>query len=609
MSANMILNKAVPNRPFLTMCRYNAPYWRAYAGAVFLGFVFLLLGLAMPLVFRAIVIAFETGQMTRGKMWNCFYLLVLIAVGTSFSRYWERILIGRASRKFEFDLRNDYFRHIQTLSQEFFHRTKTGDVMARATNDLNFVRMVIGFGIRGAIDLFRIPFSVALLLYLSMKLTVVLAFAFPIATVCSYFIMVHTRKQARIVQEHFSDITSLAQENLAGARVVKAYDASEREIGAFSTESEVYARENLKVTALRGLMGPLMIMTIRMMQVFVIWQGGIMVMHHDMSSRIVWENGWLAVQTAEFSLGDLMGFVTCLMMVSGSLASLGMITTIYQQGAVGMNRISEILAETPDIHDGEQTDMAITTLRGGIQFKNVTFHYGSMPVLRNVSWEIPRGQTVAIVGPTGSGKSTILSLVTRQYDPTDGQVLLDGVDARQVPIRVQRASMALVPQDTFLFSNTVKSNLTVGRPEATEEEMMDACRIAQFDETLSGMEEGLETLLGERGVNLSGGQKQRLTIARALIQDPVILLLDDALSSVDTRTEERILQGLKNVMATRTSVVVSHRVSTVRHADLILVLDDGEIVERGTHDELLAENGLYADMCERQALEEELEEE
>lgn len=609
MSANTILHRSVPDRPLLTMCRYNAPYWKAYTAAVLVGFVFLLVGLVMPLVFKAIVDGLEDGVMTRAKMWNYFYLLVLIAVGTAVARYWQRILIGRASRKFEYELRNDYFRHVQSLSQEFFNRTKTGDIMARATNDLNFVRMVIGFGIRGAIDLFRIPFSVALLLHLSMKLTTVLAFAFPIASLCSYFILKYTRRQSRIVQEHFSGISSLAQENLAGARVVKAYDATEREIGAFSKKSGIYAHENLKATAIRGLMGPLMMLTIRMTLVFVIWQGGLMVMRHDVTSQIVFENGTLAILTTELSLGDLMGFVVCLMMVSGSLASLGMITTIYQQGAAGMNRISEILAETPAVHDDEHTDTAITNLRGGIQFKNVTFEYDSKPVLRNVSWEIYPGQTVAIVGPTGAGKSTILSLVNRQHDPTEGQVLLDGVDARRIPIGVLRSSMGPVPQDTFLFSDTIRANLTVGRPEATEDEMMKACQIAQFDETLSGMENGLGTLLGERGVNLSGGQKQRLTIARALIQNPIILLLDDALSSVDTRTEERILQGLKDVMSTRTSLVVSHRVSTVRHADLILVLDDGEIVERGNHQELLLENGLYADMYERQSLEEELEDE
>lgn len=609
MSAATLSHRSVPDRPFLSMCRYNAPYWKAYTVAGILGLIFLVVGMLMPLILKAVVDGLDTGDMTRARMWNYFGLLAVIGLVTALTRFWERLLIGYASRKFEYDLRNDYFRHVQGLSREFFNRTKTGDIMARATNDLNFVRMAIGFGVRAGVDLFRIPFTLAMLLHFSIGLTGILAFAFPIAWVCSYFILKYTRRQARIVQEHFSGITSLAQENLSGARVVKAYDAGDREVKAFTKKSDIYARENLKAAAIRGLMGPLTMIVIRMTLLISIWQGGLMVMRGDVTSQIVIENGWLAIRENPWTLGDLMGFNAYLMMVSGSLAALGMVTTIYQQGAAGMNRISEILAETPTIFDGEDTDTEITSLRGGIEFKNVTFKYGSQSVLRDVSWEIHPGQTVAIVGSTGSGKSTILSLVTRQYDPSEGQVLLDGVDARHVPLAVLRTSIGLVPQDTFLFSHTIRSNLTVGRPKATDEEIMRACQIAQFDETLLEMQDGLETLLGERGVNLSGGQKQRLAIARALVQDPAILMLDDSLSSVDTRTEERILQGLKSVMAARTSVVVAHRISTVRYADLILVLDDGAIVERGSHDELLAHGGLYANMYERQALEKELEKE
>lgn len=351
-----------------------------------------------------------------------------------------------------------------------------------------------------------------------------------------------------------------------------------------------------------------MAMALRVTLVSALWQGGLMVMRDESTLRIVVENGWLAVRTTPFELGDLMGFITCLLMVSGSLAAFAGIAIVYQQGAAGMNRISEIMAETPAVCDGEQTDTAIVALHGGIEFRDVAFAYHeSQPVLKRISWKCEAGQTVAIVGSTGSGKSTIMALLTRMYDPQKGRVLLDGVDAREVQLKVLRTSIGFVPQDTFLFSDTIRANLTVGKPEATEEKIMEACRIAQFEEALSGMDDGLDTLLGERGINLSGGQKQRLTIARALIQDPAILLLDDALSSVDTRTEERILRGLKDVMATRTSVIISHRVSTVRHADLILVLNEGEILERGTHLELLTKGGLYAEMYDRQLLEEELE--
>lgn len=609
MRSNLVAHRALQGRPLVTFCRYGAPYWKSFLTAMVVGFVFLTVGLAMPLVFRAVIDLFDTGNMTRVLLRNYFFVLALIAASTAVARFCQRMLIGRGSRKFEYDLRNDYFRHIQGLSQEFFHRTKTGDIMARATNDLNFVRDFVGMGLMGVVDLFRIPLSLGLLMHFSIRLTVAVMLAVPIASFFAYFILKWTRRQSHIVQTLFSGITSLAQENLAGARVVKAYNIADREVAAFRKESEVYARENLKLTAIRGSVGPMMMMVIRVSMVLALWQGGLMVMRDETTSRIVLENGWLAIQTAQFTLGDLMGFLVCLLMVAGSLSAFAGIAIIYQQGAAGMNRISEIMAETPAVDDSDRTNTAISALHGGIQFKDVAFTYESQPVLRNISWECQPGQTVAIVGHTGSGKSTMMSLLTRLHDPTEGQVLLDGADAREVPLGVIRASMGLVPQDTFLFSDSIRNNLTIGRPEATEAEILAACSIAQFDEALAGMEDGLDTLLGERGVNLSGGQKQRLTIARALIQDPAILLLDDALSSVDTRTEERILRGLKDVMATRTSVIISHRVSTVRHADLILVLDEGEIRERGTHDELLAKHGLYAKMYDRQLLEDELEEE
>lgn len=601
-------HRAVPNRPLLTLCRYSTPYWKSYTGAVSVGFIFLAVGLAMPLVFRSIVEGFEAGTMTRALLWKYFYFLSLIALVTAVARFFQRILIGRASRKFEYTLRNDYFRHIQSLSQDFFSRTKTGDIMARATNDLNFVRDFIGAGLMGLVDLFRIPFALAVLMHFSIKLTLAVALAIPVASLCTYLILKWTRRQATIVQELFSGITSLAQENLAGARVVKAYDITNREVAAFNKKSEVYAHENLKLVAIKATIGPLMAMALRVTLVVALWYGGLMVMRGDSTSQVVIQNGWLAIQTSPFSLGDLMGFIVCLLMVSGSLAAFAGIAVVYQQGAAGMDRISQIMAETPAVHDSDETDSTITSLRGGIEFRDVAFSYDSVPVLKNVSWKCQPGETVAIVGHTGSGKSTMMSLITRLFDPVEGRILLDGEDARRVPLNALRTSMGLVPQDTFLFSDTIRANLTVGRPDATEEAIMEACRIAQFDGVLSDMEYGLDTLLGERGINLSGGQKQRLTIARALIQDPAILLLDDALSSVDTRTEEQILRGLKNVMASRTSVIISHRVSTVRHADLILVMDEGEIRERGTHDELLDQDGLYAEMYERQLLEDELEE-
>lgn len=606
----MIANMAVPGRPLLTLCRYNAPYWKAYLIGVLVGCIFQAVGLAMPIVFGAVVDDFDNRVMTRSMLWNYFYLLVLIAAVTAVARFSQRMFIGRASRKFEYDLRNDYFRHLQGLSQEFFNRTKTGDIMARATNDLNYVRDVIGAGIMRAVDMIQIPLSLIVLMYFSIKLTAVVLVVIPVASLFIYGLLKITRRQAHLVQSLFSGITSRAQENLAGARLVKAYDIAGREVQRFDRESEVYARANFKFVAIKASVMPILTLAFRVMLVVALWQGGLMVMRGESTLRIIVEDGAVAIGSAPFELGDLMGFITCLLMISGSLLGFALIAIMYQQGAAGMNRISEIMAETPAVCDNAQTDSTITTLRGGIKFEKVDFAFGdSQPVLRSISWACEPGASVAIVGPTGSGKSALMSLLTRTYDPTSGWVLLDGVDARRVPLKTLRGSTGLVPQDPFLFSDTIRANLTVGRPEVTDNEIMEACRVAQFDETLSGMDAGLDTLLGERGVNLSGGQKQRLTIARALLQDPAVILLDDALSSVDTHTEEEILKGLKNVMATRTSVIISHRVSTVRNADCILVLNEGQIAERGTHEELLTQGGLYADMYNRQLLEEELEDE
>jgi ATP-binding cassette subfamily B protein len=322
---------------------------------------------------------------------------------------------------------------------------------------------------------------------------------------------------------------------------------------------------------------------------------------------VIWRGGVMVIDGA-LALGDFMGFIVCLMMLIWPLVEFGWVLTLYQRGAVSMNRISEVFAEIPSIRDGERTRRDIQAIAGSVVFDHVSFAYEDRKVLDDVSFEIPAGRTAAIVGPTGGGKSTIVSLIARTHDPTSGCVLIDGVDAREIPIAVLRRAIGYVPQDTFLFSDTIRANLTFGRPGAPGEVLDYACEVAQFSETAAGLEKGYETLLGERGVNLSGGQKQRLAIARAIVCDPRILVLDDALSSVDTHTEERILDGLRDVTAARTSILISHRVSTVRHADEILVIQDGRIVERGGHAALLAQGGVYAQMHARQQLEDELEE-
>ncbi len=584
--------------PFRSILRYNRPYWKEYLAGASLSAVYVLVGLAMPLVIRAVVASFEDGSMTVRRLFAYFSGLLAVAIATGFARYWERILIISASRKCEYDLRNEFFRHIQRLSQEFFHRTPTGDLMARATNDLNYIRMFIGPGIMGTIDMMRLPFTLAVMIYMSPHLTLLSLIPLPLVSLLVYGFVSFMHRQSERVQEQYSVITARTQENLAGARVVQAYGIADREIASFEKESVTYMRENMRLSYVMSFAWPMIGLTVALMILLVIWRGGMMTIE------------------GALKLEDLTGFVVCMLILIWPLAEFGWILTLYQRGAVGMNRIDEIMAEVPAIRDTALTDPDAVVREGRIRFEEVSFGYPHRRegetvetptlALHDIDFEIPSGQTVAIVGPTGSGKSTIVSLLTREHDPTAGRVAIDGRDARTIPVAALRGSMGYVPQDTFLFSDTVRANITFGRPHVTQEEIDAACEVAQFSETVAQLASGYETLLGERGVNLSGGQKQRLAIARAVICDPIILILDDALSSVDTHTEEQILQRLKRVMASRTSIIISHRISTISHADLILVIDDGRIVERGTHDELVGQGGVYTGMYERQLLEEEL---
>jgi ATP-binding cassette, subfamily B, multidrug efflux pump len=586
-------HKAIPGKAFRTFWRYGRPYAWAYVIGAGLAVAFVTIGLLVPLVVKRFIGMLSSGDLTTAALWRLFWILVAIAVCAGVTRFIQRMLMIRASRKVEYDIRNDYFHHVQILSQDFFHRFKTGDIMARATSDLNHVRMFMGPGVMGSSTIFaQLTLTLALMVYFCLPLTGVALAPVPIVTGLVYFFVMYMHRQSKRVQEQFAVVTARAQENLAGARVVKAFGVADRELRDFKTDSETYMRESLKLAVVMALAWPTIGLAVGSIILLVTWYGGRLVI------------------AGTLAFDDFSGFIVCLMMLLWPLAQLGWVMTLYQRAAVSMNRISEVFAEEPTIRDDDRTRTNITTLAGTVRFENVSFGYtAETTVLEDIDFEIAQGETVAIVGPTGSGKSSIVSLLTREYDPVRGCVFIDGVDACEVPLRVLRGAIGCVPQDTFLFSDSIRENLTFGRPGASEELIERAAEVAQFNKAIEGLPNGYDTLLGERGVNLSGGQKQRLAIARAVIRDPRILVLDDALSSVDTHTEEEILARLKQVMATRTSVIISHRVSTVRHADQILVLRDGRIIERGVHDDLVGLGGVYADMYQRQLLEDELEEE
>ncbi|HOJ34150.1 MAG TPA: ABC transporter ATP-binding protein [Candidatus Hydrogenedentes bacterium] len=593
-------------RPFKTLLYLNRPYARDYIIGVLFSLGFMGMEQATPLVLRAIVGRFESRQMSWNLLLLLFSILIVASLLAGVARYWERTLIIRASRKFEYDLRNEYYRRIERLSLRFFRNTPTGDIMARATNDLNYVRLFLGPGVMGTIDMIRLPIVLSLMAYFSIRLTALGLSSIPFISLAVYFFVMYMHKQSQKVQEQFSVVSARAQENLAGARIVKAYNAADQEIASFEQASTTYMRESLKLSYVMALIWPAIELAMGLVVLLVIWRGGLMVIRQTLVGRPVWTASGIQFVMTPFTFADFTGFIVCLIMLAFPIAQWGWVLSLYQRGAASMNRIIEIMAMEPDIKDSSITKTSIQSIRGEVIFDDVTFSYDGEPVLDHVSFQVAAGKSVAIVGPTGSGKSTVLSLICREYDPTAGQILIDGVDIRQIPLRVLRGAIGYAPQDIFLFSDTVRENLLLGKPDASEEELNQACAIAQFTETLERLPQGYDTLLGERGINLSGGQKQRLALARALLKNPTIILLDDSLSSVDTHTEEEIMLRLRTYLSERTSIVVSHRISTIQHADMILVLKDGRIVEQGTHADLLSLHGVYAEICRRQMIEEQL---
>jgi ATP-binding cassette, subfamily B, multidrug efflux pump len=515
-------------------------------------------------------------------------VLALAAVRGVFLFLTRWVVIG-ISRDIEFDLRNDLFAHLETLSYSYYQRTRTGDIMARVTNDLNAVRMLMGPAIMySANTLVFTAVALWFMVHSSPRLTLYAFLPLPIVSVTIQYFGRRIHERFERIQAMFSDISARAQENFSGARVVRAYVQEEAEIASFETANQEYVARSLKLVRLMGMLWPTLELMLGLAMVLVLWMGG------------------REVLAGRMQIGAFTAFNIYMMQLTFPIIALGWVVNIFQRGTASLVRLNEILQEKPAIKD--ESGATAPEVKGEIEFRGLNFEYEGKPVLHNLNLRIRAGSSMAIVGPTGSGKSTLVSLIPRIYDAAPGMVLLDGRPIREFSLSSLRSSIGFVPQETFLFSDRIRENIALGVESATDQEIYAAADAANIAADIEGFPDRYQTMVGERGITLSGGQKQRAAIARALIRNPRILILDDALSSVDTHTEDKILNHLREVMQGRTTIFISHRVSTVRNADRIAVLHDGKIVELGTHDELLALNGYYSDLYNKQLLEEELAE-
>ena len=531
-----------------------------------------------------------TVEVTRSVLLQFAVLLVLVSVLQGVFLYLQRWIVIGASRRIEFDMRQEFYEHLQSLPARFYQEHRTGDLMSRASNDLASVRMLIGPAVMHSFSSILIVIGAFIMMMrIDMTLAGLSFLGVPVVAGAVKFFGERIHDKFKAVQEYFGELSARVQENLAGVRVVRAFAQEKNEVETFRRMNQEYVNRNRSLIRITSTFYPLLHMVIGLMFVFVFFMG---------SRKIL---------AGTMSIGDFVAFQFYLGRMIWPLIAIGWVINLFQRGMASMKRLTEIWNEEPE-REHVNGPCGIEEFRGAIEVRNLTFAYDGRPVLRDINLDVAPGQTIGIVGRTGSGKSTLLSLITRMYEPPPGAILVDGCPVESIPLSQLRDAIGAVPQETFLFSESIAENIRFGREDATEEETERVATAAGLGEDLAGFPQGISTVVGERGITLSGGQKQRTAIARAILRDPAILILDDALSAVDTQTEERILHALRLVRRNRTVLIVSHRVSSVKDADQIIVLAQGSIVERGTHEQLLELGGYYADLYRRQTLEEELEE-
>jgi ATP-binding cassette subfamily B multidrug efflux pump len=579
----------------MTYLKRLLPYLLEYKNKLILGVVVIFLGAVftnvVPLVISRAIDSIKSHPSTTTL---AYYAVVTVgfAILSGVFLYFTRQTIIVVSREIENDLRNNFVKCVREQDLQYFHNHPTGEIMALATNDISAVRNFLGPGIMYSSEtIINFLMAISLMISLNLQLTIVSIIPIPLISYFVYRVGKSINYKFEKVQKQFADMTTRAQENLSGIKVIKSYVREKSEIQSFGDESQDYKKKNMSLALVQSFSFPMMFLLTGVSVVIVLFIGG---------NKVI--NGTL-------TLGELTAFIIYLGLLTWPIIAFGWIINLTQRANASMMRLAKVFDSVPEIMDVKTTDLGIKEIKGSIEFKNLNFRYGdNLPyVLRNINLKINEGEMIGLIGHTGSGKSTLVNLIPRLFECEEGEILFDGVQIKKIPLNILRTSIGYVPQDTFLFSDSIENNVAYGDENLGKDTIVSVTKISQIYNEINTFPNRFETILGERGINLSGGQKQRTSIARAIAINPKILILDDAFSAVDTYTEEEILKSLKEIMKQRTTILISHRVSTLKNSDRIVVLKNGSIAEEGTHESLIQQEGIYADIYFKQLLEQELE--